>query len=96
MLALTAVGIVNEITKAGLAAPNPRDATAQDCPLVGCDQSIVTDTVSVKSFATTGQAELYAAPGGLYQVETIVVSFAPAIPEPERSRYRTEIQKLVD
>jgi hypothetical protein len=95
MQALTAAGIIDEIAKAGLPAPNALDTTAQDCPAIGCDQSIVTDTVAVKSFAGTGQAEQYAAPRGLYQVETVVVSFAPPVPESERQRYRAEILKLV-
>jgi hypothetical protein len=93
--ALTALGVVDAITQAGFAAPNPRDATAQDCADIGCDQSIVTDTVSVKSFSTTRKAELYSVPNNLYQAETIVVSFAPTVPESEQSRYLTEIQKLV-
>ncbi len=93
--ALTALGLVDAIAGAGLAAPNPRDETTQDCGDIGCVQSIVTDTVSVKSFATTGRAELYAMPNGLYQQETIVVSFAPNVPEAEQTRYLTEIQKFV-
>lgn len=93
--ALSALGIIGSIAKAGFAAPDPRDATARDCADIGCDQSIVTDTVSVMSFPTTGRAELYAAPRGLYQVGTVVVSFASTVPESEQSRYRTEIQKLV-
>jgi hypothetical protein len=53
---LTAAGVIDAITKAGLPAPNPLDTTAQDCPRSGCTQSIVTDTLAVKSFETTGQA----------------------------------------
>jgi hypothetical protein len=89
------MAIVDELDKAGFATPNPRDATAQDCADIGCEQSIVTDTVSIKTFATTGRAELYAMPLGLFQVGTIVVSFAPTVSESEQSRYRTEIAKLV-
>lgn len=92
---MTALGVVDAITHAGLPAPNPRDATAQDCGDIGCVQSIVTDTVSVKSFATTGKAEQYSVPNGLYQAETIVVSFAPTVPQSEQDRYQMEIQKLV-
>lgn len=92
---MTAAVIVEGLTKAGLAAPNPRDTTAQDCAQIGCDQSIVTDTVSVKSSGTTGQAELYAVPQGLYQVATVVVSFAPTVAESEQARYWAQIKKLV-
>ncbi|MGY4647003.1 hypothetical protein [Mycobacterium sp. URHB0021] len=69
--------------------------TALDCVDVGCDQSVVTDTVSVKSFATTGQAELYARPRGLRQAATIVVAFSSGISDGEQLRYWTGIQKLV-
>ena len=63
--------------------------------MAGCDQSIVTDTLRVKSFPTTGRAEIYAKDRGLDQVETVVVSFAPPIPQAERDRYWAQIQKLV-
>jgi hypothetical protein len=33
---------------------------------------------------------------GLFQVETLVVTFAPVLPESEQARYRAEIQRLVD
>jgi hypothetical protein len=71
--ALTAAGVIDAITKTGLPAPNPLDTTAQDCPRIGCTQSIVTDTVTVKSFETTGQAARFAVPRGLFQVATVVV-----------------------
>lgn len=95
MDALSARSLVNALNTAGFAVPNPLDTTRQDCSVDGCEQSIVTDTLRVESFATTAQAEQYAADRGFYQVETIVVSFAPPLPETERVRYRTEIQKLV-
>jgi hypothetical protein len=95
MWALTARSLVSELAMAGFSVPNPLDTTAQDCSTAGCEQSIVTDTLRVKSFSTSAQAERYAAPRGLYQVETIVVSFAPPISESEQTRYRTEIQRLV-
>jgi hypothetical protein len=33
--ALTAAGVIDAITKAGMSAPNPLDTTAQDCPRIG-------------------------------------------------------------
>ncbi|OYN77476.1 hypothetical protein CG716_18245 [Mycolicibacterium sphagni] len=95
MHALSARGLVSALKTAGFAVPNPLDTTVQDCSADGCQQSIVTDTLRVESFATTAQAQQYAADRGFYQVETVVVSFAPPLPETERARYRTEIQKLV-
>jgi hypothetical protein len=91
---LSAQGILDAITKAGFAAPDPRDATARDCGDIGCTQSIVTGTVSVISFPSTSRAELYAIPRGLDQVGTVVVSFASTVPTSEQSRYWLEIQHL--
>lgn len=95
MDALTARGVVVSLNEKGFAAPNPVDTTAQECPDAGCDQSIVTDTLRLKSFLTTARAETYAADHGLFQVQTIVVAFAPPVPEAEQARYRAEIQSLM-
>jgi hypothetical protein len=94
--ASTAAGIIDAITKVGLPAPNPLDTTAQDCPRIGCTQSIVTDTVAVKSFETTGQAQRFAVPRDLFQVATVVVSFAPVLTEAERARYQAQLPMLLD
>jgi hypothetical protein len=93
---LTAKGLIDALNQAGFAAPNPVNATTQDCPTAGCDQSVVTDTVSVKSFATTGKAEIYAKDLGLFQVTTLVVSFAPPMSPVDQDRYRAEILKLAN
>lgn len=95
MLAPTAREIVEELGSLGFAVLNPLDTTAQECPRAGCDQSIVTDTLRVKSFPTTGKAQIYAADRRLDQVETIVVSFAPPVSQVERDRYWAQIEKLV-
>jgi hypothetical protein len=93
--ALTARGLVDALDKTGFAVPNPLDTTAQECPAAGCDQSIVTDTLRVKSFSTTSRAQTYAGNHALFQVETIVVAFAAPVSQAERDRYRTQIQILV-
>lgn len=93
--ALTALGVVNALQRTGFAVPNPVDTTAQECPDAGCDQSIVTDTLRVKSFGTTARAESYAGDHGLHQVETVVVAFAPPVPQAEQDRYWAQIQRLV-
>jgi hypothetical protein len=91
---LTAKGLIDALNQAGIPAPNPVNATAQDCPTAGCNQSVVTDTISVKSFDTTGKAEIYAKDRDLFQVTSLVVSFAPPMTPAEQDRYRAEIQKL--
>jgi hypothetical protein len=93
--ALTARGVVNALNRTGFAAAKPVDTTAQECPAAGCDQSIVTDTLRVKSFQTTARAQAYAGDHGLDQVETIVVAFAPPVPKAEQARYWAQIQSLV-
>jgi hypothetical protein len=94
--ALTAKGLLDALGRDGFPAHNPVDTTAQECPAAGCLQSIVTDRLRVKSFPTTGQAQIYAADRNLYQVTTLVVDFAPPVTPAQRLRYQAEIQKLVN
>ena len=93
--ALTARGMVNALTKTGFAVPNPMDTTAQECPAAGCDQSIVTDTLRVKSFCHHRRGRDLCRSHGLFQVETIVVAFAPPVSQAEQDRYRAQIQTLM-
>lgn len=93
--ALSARGVVNSLVAAGFAAPNAVDTTAQECPASACQQSVVTDTVRVKSFDTTARAQNFAASRDLFQLETIVVEFAPPLSEQDRARYRAELEVLV-
>jgi hypothetical protein len=95
MSALTARGVVDALDRSGFAVPNPLDTTAQECPAAGCEQSIVTDTLRVKSFRTTAQAQTYAADRGLDQVATVVVAFAPPVSKDEQARYWAQIQMLM-
>jgi hypothetical protein len=91
---LTAHGIVAALQSSGFAAPNPVDTTAQECPTAGCDQSVVTDTLRVKSFSSTAAAQSYAADNGLFQTGTIVVAFAPPVTPADQDRYRRQIAVL--
>lgn len=92
---LTARGLVDALNRTGYAAPRPLDTTAQECPTAGCEQSIVTDTLRVKSFASTARAQSYAATQGLFQMATIVVAFAPPLTQPDRDRYLKQIEVLL-
>lgn len=92
----TARGVVNALADAGLAVPNAVDNTAQECPTARCRQSIVTDTLRVKSFSTAAQAESYAAPRGLHRAGRIVVAFAPPLTEAERIPYRQALEGLAN
>lgn len=74
---------------------NPVDTTQQECRIIGCQQSVVTDRLRIRSFAETGQAQRYAGDTAARQVETIVVTFAPVVPGAEQERYWAEIVRLV-
>lgn len=93
--ALSARGVVDALSKTGFAVPKPVDTTAQECPDAGCDQSVVTDTLRVKSFPTTARAQGFALDHGLRQVETVVVEFAPPLTQADQDRYWAQIQALV-
>lgn len=93
--ALSARGVVDALSKTGFAVPKPVDTTAQECPDAGCDQSVVTDTLRVKSFPTTARAQGFALDHGLRQVETVVVEFAPPLTRADQDRYWAQIQALV-
>lgn len=93
--AITPRRLVDELEHAGLPAPNPMDTTAAECRSTPCLQSIVTDTVRIKSFSTTAQAQIFAADRGLFQVATVVVSFAPPLTPAEQQRYRAAIPELI-
>jgi hypothetical protein len=54
---LTVHDILASIGKAGLAVPNPRDVTQNDCPEIGCTDMVETDTVSIIKFLTPGRAQ---------------------------------------
>ena len=94
--AMSAKQVVDALPKAGLAAVNPVDSTAAECPSAGCDQAIVTDGFRVLSFPSTSAAENYAAAhAGARQIETLAVLFAPNVPTAEQDRYWSAIVNLV-
>ncbi|CAA0096605.1 Uncharacterised protein [Mycolicibacterium vanbaalenii] len=86
--------MVNALADSGLAVPNPLDDTATECPAVGCAQSVVTDTLRIKTFPTAEDAAGYAAPRGLYRADTVVVAFAPPLTGAERSPYLQTLDRL--
>lgn len=83
----TAWDIVRELTRAGLGATNPLDTTAFECRSAGCQESVVTDQLRIKSFSSAQLASRYASTRGLPSIGTVVVSFAPPLPASERETY---------
>lgn len=75
---------------------HPVDTTRSNCPQAGCAQAVTTDRFTIMSFPGTGVAQRYAADRGLRQVASIVVAFAPTVPENERDQLWAEITHTVD
>ncbi len=88
--------MVNALADAGLAVPEPLDNTDTECRDRGCEQSVVTDTLRIKTFPTTEGAARYAAPRGLYRTDTIVVAFAPPLTAAERKPYIRTLDRLTE
>jgi hypothetical protein len=91
---VTAQQVMTAITKAGLPALNPHDVTAQQCPKLGCTQAISADTVSVFKFPATGMAQKYA--GSIssdYQLEDLVLVFAPSVTPDLKREYEKVVER---
>lgn len=85
---------MDSILKAGLAAPNQRDVTSVKCPKLQCLQAIDSDTVSILKFPGTGKAELYAAAiSNVYQVEDVVLTFAPTVTGDLKQQYESIVNR---
>ena len=92
---LTAEVVVRLLAQHGILVPNPLETTLQECPSAGCQQSFVTDTLRVKSFATERQAARYAKVHGANRERNVVVTFAPPLSRSDRYRYWKAIEKIL-
>ena len=91
---VSASQLVDSIVKAGLPAANQHDVTSVKCPKLQCLQAIDTDTVSVLKFPGTGKAELYAAAiSNVYQVEDVVLTFAPTVTGDLKQQYESVVNR---
>jgi hypothetical protein len=85
---------VDAIIEAGLPTPNLRDTTAVKCPKLQCIQAIETDTVSILKFPATGPAQLYAgAISNAYQLEDVVLTFAPTVSAEQKQDYERVVAR---
>jgi hypothetical protein len=86
--------LVNALTAAGLAMPNPRDVTGQRCADIHCAGAVAADTVSILVFGRSRDAQLYEAslPNG-YQVGDVVLDFAPTTDAAQRTAYETVVAR---
>jgi hypothetical protein len=94
--ATSAWTLVNILTAAGLAAPNPRDVTDQRCPDIHCAGAVATDTVSILIFGRSRDAQLYEASlSNGYQIGDVVLEFAPTIDAAQRTAYERIVARAV-
>jgi hypothetical protein len=85
--------LMDAVIKAGLPAPNRRDVTTLKCPELHCIQAIDTDTVSILKFPATGPAQLYAGSiSNVYQLEDVVLTFAPTVAAEQKLQYERVVE----
>jgi hypothetical protein len=93
----TVEDLLAAITRAGLAAPNPRDVTSRDCPQLGCTDKVDTDTVLVIKFPRSGMAESYASwTRDRFQVTDVVISFPASMPADQRTAYEDAVARAIE
>ncbi len=93
---ISASRLIEAFTRARLPTANPRDVTDVKCPRANCLQAIDTDTLSVIKFPTTGLAQKYAGSmSNVYQVEDLVLVFAPAVTAGLKSDYEKVVERAV-
>jgi hypothetical protein len=93
---VSVAAVLDAMTKAKLPVLNARDATASRCPEAGCVNATDTDTVSILKFPSTGRAELYAAGvRDMFQVEDIVVVFAPTLTSEQKAAYGRAVKSAM-
>ena len=91
---VSASQLMDSVAEAGLPAPNRRDSTELKCPKLHCIQAIDTDTVSILMFPATGPAQLDAgAISNVYQVEDVVLTFAPTVRAAMKQRYESVVDR---
>ena len=84
------------ITDAGLPLPNLHDATAQDCPRIGCTDKLDADPVSVMTFPNTGSAQRYVgATRHSFQLFNIAMVFAPSVTPDRQHAYEDVVTHAV-
>ena len=81
---------------AGLPTPNPIDVTTAKCGKLGCAGEVDSDTVSILKFDHTGAAQRYAGTiSNSYQIEDVVLIFAPAVSADQKQAYERVVQLAV-
>lgn len=86
---VTADSVVAAFAKNGLDTSGASDTTRADCGSeVGCTQAVTTKDVVVRSFPTSGRAEIYANPLNIFQRFTLTLTFDPSVTPAQRKAYQ--------
>ncbi|MEO6879606.1 MAG: hypothetical protein ABI181_01490 [Mycobacteriaceae bacterium] len=95
--AITAESVVAAFAKQGLDTSGASDTTRADCGAdVGCTQAVTTKDVVVRSFPTSGRAEIYANPLNLFQRFTLTLTFTPSVSPSQRQAYQAVAARAAD
>ena len=90
----TAQQVVDAFTAAGLDTTQARDTTAADCPSSGCIQAITTTEVVVRTFPTSGRAQIYANSVGIFHVVATSLTFTDGTSKALQQKYETAAKKV--
>lgn len=86
---VTAESVVAAFARNGLDTSGASNTTKADCGTeVGCTQAFTTRDVVVRSFPTSGRAEIYANPLNLFQRFTLTLTFDPSVTPAQRKAYQ--------
>lgn len=94
----TAQAVVDDFAAAGLAVPDTRDNSAQNCGSLGCTQLITTAALSVVQFDDPTAAQRYADAFGenAHLAGPIVLQYLAArTPEDSRAAYEARLRKFL-
>ncbi len=103
---ISGLQVVDAVTAAGLAVPNPRDNTAGTCDpadpgMLACTEVLTTDLFTVRVWATPGDAQHWADVGAadppivLHDLTTVDLHEGGSTPPYDRAAYEAAITTLV-
>ena len=91
----TAQQVVDEFRRSGLPVDGAADTTDTDCTTVDCAHAVSTSTVVVRSFTTSGQAEIYGRGTGTFQIVSVVLTFTASVTPQQQRQYEAAAARVV-
>lgn len=92
---VSAWAVIHFLGRHGQPTAHPLDVTDQTCHDRQCQQSVITDTVQVTSFATAAAAQSYARRHSVRTAANIVVTFSPVLSTIEREQLWSTVTEAV-